>query len=264
MFSIDSDRVFLTGHSSGATAAYDIGLSHPEHWAGIIGIGGQLEKYTYSYSDNRHVDLPVYSVVGQKDGAARNNKKAWNQWLHSDRYLDCVLVEYKGRLNEPFHEEMPSIFDWTAAHQRILPDKSGFELDFKTLRPWDNYFWFWELHGFPESSVQRPEHWSSKLPKNPVRMTVKLAANQPNVFIGVGPKKTGTHGTIWLSPDLVDFNKKIIIQGRGRGFRNFVKPSSKVLLDDVRRRADRKHPYWARIDCNEGVWKVPASANDGS
>jgi len=29
-FSIDVDRVFLTGHSMGGTAAWDIGLSHPD------------------------------------------------------------------------------------------------------------------------------------------------------------------------------------------------------------------------------------------
>ncbi len=66
MFSIDSDRVFLHGHDIGATAAYDIGISHPEHWAGIIGIGGVIDRYPNQYSRNLHVGLPVYSVVGQK------------------------------------------------------------------------------------------------------------------------------------------------------------------------------------------------------
>src|SRR5262249_8006955 len=37
-FAIDVDRVFLTGHSVGGTAAWDIGLSHPDLWAGVMPI----------------------------------------------------------------------------------------------------------------------------------------------------------------------------------------------------------------------------------
>ena len=37
-FSIDSDRVFLSGHSIGGDAAWDIGLAHPDLWAGVIPI----------------------------------------------------------------------------------------------------------------------------------------------------------------------------------------------------------------------------------
>ena len=41
MFSIDTDRVFLSGHGVGGDAVYDIGLAHPEHWAGVIGPFGK-------------------------------------------------------------------------------------------------------------------------------------------------------------------------------------------------------------------------------
>jgi acetyl esterase/lipase len=37
-FSVDTDRVFLTGHSAGGDAAWDIGLAHPDLWAGVIPI----------------------------------------------------------------------------------------------------------------------------------------------------------------------------------------------------------------------------------
>lgn len=262
MFAIDTDRVFLSGHSMGATAAYDIGVSHPEHWAGIVGIGGLVDRYCFTYSKAVHVDLPVYSVVGQKDPVRGDNKKAWNQWLSTDKYLDLVLVEYRGRGNEPFHEEMPEIFKWAAAQRRKLPDKSGFELVFELLRPWDNYFWFWELYDVPEEAVHRPEYWSEKHPKDRVKMTVSLSQNQPNVFKKVGPSNRGSGGTIWLSPEFVDFSKRIEIRGRGRGFKDYVKPSRKVILDDVRRRADRKHPFWARVDCDGGTWSVPAGDTD--
>jgi hypothetical protein len=261
MFSIDSDRVFLHGHDIGATAAYDIGISHPEHWAGIIGIGGVIDRYPNQYSRNVHVGLPVYSVVGQKDIAARNlSKRAWDVWCTTDRYVDCVVVMYKGRGNvsygggptaETFPEELPHILNWMAAQRRKLPDKSGFEFECDVLRPWDNYFWFWQLHGFPESNVTRPEHWIER-GHDPLTISGQLKANSPNRFY-VGPSNLGTGGTLWLSPEFVDFDQKIVVGGRG-DFSGFVQPSRAVLLEDVRLRGDRQHPYWAKIECNGKRW----------
>ena len=258
MFAIDTDRVFLSGHSSGATAAYDIAVSHPEHWAGVICFGGLLDRYCYLYGRNRHVGLPVYSVIGQKDLVAKINKDTWNLWLTTKSRQDCILVEYRGRLNEPFLEELPEIFNWCNAYRRVLPSKDGFELDFKIMRPWDNYFWFWELHDFPEEVMHRPEHWSETHPRGAPIMTAEISRNQPNVIKKLGPKKVGKYGTLWLNPDLVDFQQEVrIVASRGNDFRQLIEPSRKVILEDVVRRADRQHPFWARINCDGGTWFVP-------
>ena len=258
MFAIDPDRVFLSGHSTGATAAYDIAISHPDHWAGLICFGGMLDRYCFLYGRNKHVGLPIYSIVGQKDPVARVNKKTWNLWLTTKSRQDCTLVEYRGRLNEPFQEELPEVFKWCNAYRRLLPSKNGFELECKLLRPWDNYFWFWELHNFPEEVMHRPEYWSNKHPRGAPEMTVTLSAGQPNVIKNVGPKKVGEFGTLWLNPDIVDFKNPVqIVASRGRDFKGMVAPSRQVILEDVRRRADRQHPFWARIDCNRGEWTVP-------
>ena len=37
-FSVDSDRVFISGHSMGGDAAWDLGTAHPDLWAGMIPI----------------------------------------------------------------------------------------------------------------------------------------------------------------------------------------------------------------------------------
>ncbi|HET6422303.1 MAG TPA: hypothetical protein VFG20_01390, partial [Planctomycetaceae bacterium] len=39
-FAIDSDRVFLAGHGLGGDAAFDIGMTHPDEFAGVIPISG--------------------------------------------------------------------------------------------------------------------------------------------------------------------------------------------------------------------------------
>ena len=61
-------------------------------------------------------------------------------------------------------EEIVEIFKWTRAQRRRLPDKSGFKLEVKGRRPWDNYFWFYHLHGYPEEFTTWPQLW--KQPKD--------------------------------------------------------------------------------------------------
>lgn len=52
-FNIDTDRVFLSGHSMGGDAAWDIGLSHPDLWAGVIPINGTAQHDPiFFYKDN--------------------------------------------------------------------------------------------------------------------------------------------------------------------------------------------------------------------
>jgi hypothetical protein len=56
--------------------------------------------------------------------------------------------------------------------------------------------------------------------------------------------------TVWLSPELVDLNEKLVVELNGRAInprdRN-VRPDLTVLLEDVRTRADRQHPFWAKL-----------------
>ncbi len=252
-FSIDSDRVFLSGHGVGGDAAYDIGLAHPEHWAGIIGLSGKIDKFADLYAANQHTRLPIYVVLGEKDLAAKEaSKAALNKWLSSKKYPECVYVEYKGRANEPFVEEIVEIFKWTKAQRRKLPDTSGFSIEVKGRRPWDNYFWFYEMKGFPQSATTWPQLWERRHPK-PLLLSAELKGNQTNRFI-IGPSNQGKGVTLWLSPEFVDFSKEIEISGRGRNSSRFITPSTEVMLEDVRSRGDRQHPYWAKWECKGTAW----------
>ena len=44
---------------------------------------------------------------------------------------------------------------------------------------------------------------------------------------------------------MVNFDDPLIINGRTR---TDIKPSASVLLEDVRTRADRQHPFWAKFE----------------
>ena len=66
----------------------------------------------------------------------------------------------------------------------------------------------------------------------------------------VSVKVQANKTTVWLSPDLVDFKQKLVVEVNNRSIsprdRN-VRPDINVLLEDVRTRADRQHPFWAKL-----------------
>ncbi|WP_148618799.1 hypothetical protein [Mariniblastus fucicola] len=256
-FQVNTDRVFLHGRGKGGNLVYDVGLAHPEHFAGLITIGGVIEKFAKVHATNRDIPLSIYAVVGEGDRLAQSaNLTTWNKWLLSGRYVNLLLVEYIGRLaNESFPDDVESMFAWMQYQQRRLPDPAGFEFSVNSLRPWDNYYWFLELHGFPLRNVMWPKTWTDGA-LNALDIQGELKPESDvNHFI-LKPSKAGRGMTLWLSNEYVNFEKNVRISGRGKEFREGVTPSTRIMLEDARTRGDRLHPFWARLDCNSGKWQV--------
>ncbi len=255
-FSVDSDRVFLQGHGIGADVAYDVGTAHPEHWAGIVAVSATgIQKYPLIYAKNTGNRLPVYAVVGERHiGSIRGCQDAWNAWLTSKARNACTVVQYLGRLDEQFREDVPEAFKWMRAQKRRYPSSSGFEFECKSIRPADNYFWFLEIHGFPLKNVKWPELFRTRRDISVLKIDGRIDGTRPNSFF-VG--KAGTGATLWLRPDYFDFSREIKISGRG-SFTGSVAPSREVILEDARKRADFQRPYWAKLDFLNGKW-LPAT-----
>src|SRR5262249_20275018 len=106
-FSIDTDRVYLSGHSIGGDAAWDLGLAHPDLWAGVIPIVAVADKYCSRYWENANY-VPFYFLGGEMDG-----DKTIRNARDLDRYLlksyDVVVSEYIGRGHEDFYEDILNI-----------------------------------------------------------------------------------------------------------------------------------------------------------
>ncbi|MEM8946932.1 MAG: peptidase, partial [Planctomycetota bacterium] len=140
-FSVDTDRVFLAGHGVGGDAAWDLAQAHPDLWAGVIPFVAKrdpVKKYIQFYWENSAF-VPLYFVAGEKDGLKMSlNASLWDEYL-TNRF-DTTIVEYLGRGQEPFHDEILHIFDWMALpnHRRLGSPK---EFTCSTMRPWDNFFW---------------------------------------------------------------------------------------------------------------------------
>lgn len=236
-FSIDTDQVFLTGHSMGADAAWDIGLAHPDLWAGVMPIVPRADKYITRYGENGR-NLPMYFVAGEKDGDKWFvNAPDWEKYLKYVGY-DTMIVQYHGRGHEHFHDEIQNLFEWMNLHRRnFFPKKFAAN----TMRRWDRYFWFVELDNMVEKSMVDPVQWP---PERGVLATKVDGTILPNN--GVSVDSSAAKITVWLSPEMVDFTTRPRVIIKGKTIMN-PQPDVAVLLEDVRTRSDRQHPFWAKV-----------------
>ena len=243
-FSVDADRIYLTGHDTGGEAAWDMAQSHPDVWAGampFIPRPEEEQKYIAHTWENAQY-VPLYFVAGQLDGRTMSqNSSVWNKYLRLGRF-DTTLAEYKGRGHEPFHDEILELFDWMSFKKRSGPPQ---EFDCAALRPWDNFFWWLEVGEFPNQFMIYPTDWSGG------RVTPAHVEGRVMADNRLTAKTVGKQTTIWLGPDFVDFSKPIRLTFNNRKIPDppeGIRPSVDVLLEDVRTRADRQRPFWAKIE----------------
>jgi predicted esterase len=242
-FAIDVDRVFLTGHSMGGTAAWDIGLSHPDLWAGLMPIVATPGRYITQYSENGKY-LPMYFVCGEKDSGKWASTGDWDNYLKKIGY-DVMVVEYLGRGHEAFFDEIQNLFTWMGLHKRDFFQK---EFRVQSLRPWDNFFW-WVETGEPKPiSTILPAEWGdgdkpAKPPRAAETKTDMLAPNGVRVTSGSCGKVR-----VWLSPEIITFDNSLKVEINGKPHRKKVVPNIETLLEDVRTRGDRQHPFWAKVE----------------
>ncbi|NLY01344.1 MAG: peptidase [Rhodopirellula sp.] len=244
-FSIDTDRVFLSGHSMGGDAAWDIGLAHPDIWAGVVPVVARSDRYCAFYWPNAEL-VPYYFVCGELDG-----RKMIENARELDRYLNrnynCTVVEYRGRGHEHFSDEIQRLFDWMGRFRRNFFPR---EFTAKSMRRWDYFFWWVELDQLPPKSMVEPIDWPPDRGFQPVETSASVTATN-GLYI-----KTGAGSVrIWLSPDLVKLDQRvnIVVNGQRIPFDEpEVETIVETILEDVRTRGDRQHPFWAKVESPTG------------
>lgn len=240
-FSIDADRVYLSGHGMGGEAAWDLAQAHPDLWAGVIPFVALGEKYTVHYWKNARY-VPLCFVAGELDGRnLSDNAPVWDRYLRTPGF-DATIVEYQGRGHEPFHDEILNLFDWMGRKRRGAAPK---EFECETLRPWDNFFWWLECEEFPEAFMIHPTEWAGRRAR-PAKVEGKRLEDN-RLWVKSASQRT----TIWLNPDMVDFSQPVRVTYNGSklaGPEGGVRADAVVLLEDVRTRGDRQRPFWAKIE----------------
>jgi hypothetical protein len=117
-----------------------------------------------------------------------------------------------------------------------------------SMRPWDNYFWWVECDDFPPKTMVDPDDWPP--PRNTRPAETKASLNAGN---GINVTSGASKVTLWLSPEIINFNAKMSISVNRRAAPVAgVEPSLTVLLEDARARADRQHVFWAKVEMPAG------------
>lgn len=244
-FSIDTDRIFLSGHSQGGDAAWDIALSHPDLWAGVlpfVALANHGNKESPRYVTHYHKNaryVAWYFVSGEKDSKRTElNATDFHRYFRQVG-LDFMLTEYLGRGHEALSDEILRAFRWMNL-QRRRPAPTEFEV--VSRRPWDNFFWSLEMYGLLEKAMVAPSAWPPPGSSRPMPISVAIREKR-NVTISA--RAAELH--VWLSPEDVDFDTDVNVTVNGRKIARQVQPSTEVLLEDARTRGDRQRPFWAKV-----------------
>lgn len=233
-YAMDDDRVFLSGHQTGAFAAWDLGMSHPDLFAGLIPIGGAPMHYDKLYWPNlKH--LPVYAVDGDSNGTVPEmNREQFTRYFQQG--LDAIYVEYPGRGSGPFTEELPTIARWMSGLRRTVMPR---EVEAVTARYSDRRFYWVVADGFLPNATVAPELFG----RSKLRAAKLSASVSDNNTIQISPNGL-TSLDILLSPKLVHLDdprltirvhRKVVHQGA-------LEPDLETMLRHFRETLDAKNP----------------------
>ena len=127
----------------------------------------------------------------------------------------------------------------------------------RSIRTFDNFFWNLEQSHFPPKKTADPVHWPP-----PRGTTAAITSCEIRSKVSLLISTSASKLTIWLNPNNVDFDKKLIfiINGKKQATvtanggkvvkmsTEYIEPDLRVLLEDVRTRGDRQNPFWAKVD----------------
>jgi hypothetical protein len=242
-FRVDNDRVFLFGAEQGGFFAYDVGLSHPSVFAGVLTMAASPHFFPEAYWSNAQY-LPLYVVDGGANGAgAGANRKQFQNYVRCG--YPALYVEYKGRGPEWFGGELPAMMDWMNRKKRFFPVRQvgvpGHDEEFRTMRPGDGPFYWLQADRIAPQFLNSFANWRRI---SPARVQATVAADNRILIHTKGVSRV----TVWLAPGLVDFKKKVSVQVNLSNLKPIdVQPSLETLLEDYYQRGDRDRVFVAKL-----------------
>lgn len=245
-FSIDSDRVFLAGTTLGGTMAWDVGLAHPDLFAGMIVLNGLPAKFVWTYRDHAAL-IPMYLAMGELAPAEPDLILPFGTSLVARNY-DVMYTEYFDRGLEPLPEEIPAAFNWMDSRSR---DPYPKEFSINSAREGDSRYFGVVLREHAEGRAKSPDE-ADPLGKgiNPAKITVnaRTLANLLDVTT------SGVNGLdLWLGPPHIDLTKRLEIRINGRTtYKGDPTIDIAPFLEDLRIRGDREQVYWLKYSISPG------------
>ena len=266
-FQIDSDRVFMLGWRQGGNMAFDVGLSHPDLFAGVITMNGSPLPYGQKYWSNGQY-LPFYCIDGDMNGKMPGqHRMLFKEWIRGQ--YPSLYVEYKGRGSEWFSAELPTMFEWMKNKTRAAPLKqlgllhtggrSGEE--FRSNRETDNRFYWLSTDSILPAYLAGPSAMGKSAPRPATLQATIIPGNYLNVRKGVAVKNEAwnqvnvrTFGvnqvSVSIGPKMIDWNLPVrfrvntSLMGKDR----MIQPSLLTLLEDFYWQGDRQRLVYAKLE----------------
>ncbi len=251
-FQADPDRVFLFGYEIGADFALDLGMAHPDLFAGVSGFGPYPNKrlaVTYWSNVQR---LPVYLVTGELTGTFDALRVWYGNWMQKG--FPAVLTVYRGRGLQWYGAELPRLFDWMARKKRVRGAATLRRKDlpiepWQVLRESDNrFYWVGVADGGLTIGNPLADGVPPRLP-SPAQFSADInAAGAVVISNNLRIRKF----TIWLERDLIDWNRKLVVTIGGNRPLGYVPqkvtPDVRFMLEELHRTGDRKLLFLGKIE----------------
>ena len=253
-FNADADRVFLFGYAEGASFALDLGMAHPDLFAGLSGFNVNLPPAVYLEYWRNNQKLPTHFVIGELAGTFGALRKVYEKWM--PRGFPAMLTVYRGRGVDWYSAEVPRLFDWMGRKARVR-GSATLRLNNFAVEPWqvlreadDRYYWVGVApggtrygnpleNGIP-ATIAPPPQFAADIGRNGV-----IAITQ-----AIGVKKF----TIWLERDLIDWTKPVRVTVNGNPPIGYVPrlmtPDLNLMFEELYRTGDRKMLFLGKIDVN--------------
>ena len=267
-FQVDSDRVFLFGWEEGAKGAFDVGLAHPDQFAGVAPMNGSLTPFAKRYYWPNAQYLPFYVIEGEKNGGnAKQMQELFKEWTREP--FASMYVEYKGRASEWFSAEVPMAMNWMSKKKRYSPMKEmgragnggGLGEEFRSSRGHDYRFYWLSSEAIADRCLGDHTAALRTIPLN-----YQPATFQANLTVGNKLKKDGKDDiwnqvnvrvngmkqvTFWITPEMklnLALPFMIFVNGQQVGPRRQISPSLETLLEELYQSGDRQRLYVAKIE----------------
>ncbi len=260
-FNVDSDRVFLFGWEAGGTMAFDVGLAHPDQFAGVLPMNGSCAMFPLRCWTNGQY-LPFYVIEGTNNGTnVKADRELFKDWIRSN--YPSIYVEYKGRALEWYQWELPTMFEWMNKKKRHHPARelgrgalvAGQGDEFKTLREFDNKFYWVSAGGIDERNLTDAANFQKST--RPATLNGNIAigneagSKDAKIWNQISVRTTGIKQvTIWLAPHMIDFTKPVAVRVNNAQYGNakVIVPSLPTMLEEFYRSGDRQRLFFAKID----------------
>jgi pimeloyl-ACP methyl ester carboxylesterase len=240
-FNVDTDRVFLAGFGQGGTMAFDVGLSHPDLFAGVVTMGASPQFFGQRYAANG-THLPFYVIGGdmQAGDFYKTIHRQFETWI--GRGAPALWVQYRGRGFEWFDAELANVFEWMS-HKKGRMAAFPETAEFQSMRHTDNRFYWLTVDNIENRCINDARNWDNRA--EPAKVSANIKEGNQIFVRTLGCKNV----TLWLGRGMVDFEKPVTINWNQniRYKDRKLTPDLGTLLEDFYERGDRSRLFLVKI-----------------